>query len=68
MKYFRYFLLIGGIITIILSFISLYYNLAPRVGPIGNGPNYPKIWINFSIQLLIGLFVVATSIFIKRNN
>ncbi|EIT84234.1 hypothetical protein A374_15648 [Fictibacillus macauensis ZFHKF-1] len=69
MRYIKYFFLTGGIITIILSCIALYFSLTPQVGAIGNGPNYTKIWTDFTIQFLIGLFLVAYSIyFIKKND
>jgi len=63
----KHILLYGGILIIALSFLGLYDLLSPRVGPIGNGPPTTFIWFIFSMPILIGLALTATSIVKFRN-
>ena len=55
-------LLYGGILVILLSFLMVYTLLAPRVGPIGEGPPIKLIWFVFSYQVIFGLALITLSI------
>lgn len=44
-----------------VSVWKVYYAYAPRVGPIGNGPNEEKVWIEFIFSMMASLaFAVWT--------
>ena len=58
----KYRLLYGGILVILLSFLMVYNLLAPRVGPIGDGPPIKLIWFVFSYQVLLGFALITLSI------
>ena len=46
-------LLMCGIFLLSLSIWTLYNAYTPKVGPIGNGPNYIAVWVWFIIQFLL---------------
>jgi len=48
-------LLICGTCLLFLSTLTLYYTYTPKVGPIGNGPNYTLVWLLASTQFLSGI-------------
>jgi len=51
----KWILLVCGIFLLLLSFWTLYYAYTPKVGPIGNGPNYILVWVQFIIQFTPGI-------------
>ncbi|GAA0438863.1 hypothetical protein GCM10008983_14710 [Lentibacillus halophilus] len=57
-----------GILTLLASIIFLYISYQPKVGPIGNGPNYTQIWITFSAIFLSGLLGIFRAVqeFMKK--
>jgi len=59
--------LYGGILVILLPFLMVFTLLAPRVGPIGDGPPEKVIWFVFSIQFLSGLALITQSILLFRK-
>jgi hypothetical protein len=59
--------LICGIITVLLSFWTLYYAYSPKVGPIGNGPNYLLIWFQFSILFISGVCSILLVLSSKKK-
>lgn len=65
----NYILLFCGITILIVSFIGVYLGFAPRVGPIGNGPNEQLIWFRFVVQFLSGLCTTTLGVIsIRREN
>lgn len=57
-----------GVLTLLASFLYLYLSYAPRVGPIGNGPNHTLIWITFSSICLSGLLGIVRAILEFKKN
>lgn len=58
----KYVVLFSTLLYIGLSIYQLYYAYAPKVGPIGNGPNEKIIWTNFVISIIGGIAFTAITI------
>ncbi len=59
--------LMCGIFLLLLSFWTLYYAYTPKVGPIGNGPNYKFVWFQFSTQFISEICGVSLAIKMRKK-
>jgi hypothetical protein len=65
----KYIVLFCTLIYIGISVWKLYYAYAPKVGPIGNGPNETKIWSEFTFSIIgSAAFIAMTINLFKKNN
>ncbi|MGO0059530.1 hypothetical protein ACTID9_05905 [Brevibacillus fluminis] len=55
----KYVQFLVGLVNLGLAFWCLYAPYAPRVGPIGNGPNEKVVWFQFSLYLLAALCFIG---------
>lgn len=64
----KYVALFASISYILLTVWELYYAYAPKVGPIGNGPNEQRIWFDFVISMIGGAcFITLTVLLFIRD-
>jgi hypothetical protein len=63
----KWIVLICGIFLLLLSFWNLYYAYIPKVGPIGNGPNYKLVWFQFSTQFISGICALFLSYNLRKK-
>jgi len=62
-----YLFLILGVLLLILSISFLYNGYAPKVGPIGNGPNHTLVWVNFGWTFLLAMSSILKAILVFNN-
>ena len=63
----KYVLLIAGSAMVINSFFMLYISYAPRVGPIGEGPNDTLVWVTSVASFIGGSCAVTLSVLLFRQ-
>lgn len=69
MKKLKYLLLVWSFMHIGFSIWQVYYAFAPKVGPIGNGPNETAIWTNFVFSMIGGIAMLGLAIILfKKDN
>lgn len=66
MKNLKYLLLIWAFI-IGFSIWQVYYAFAPKVGPIGNGPNETAIWTDFVFSMIGRIAMLGLAIICLRK-
>ncbi|MEH6940013.1 hypothetical protein V7056_19540 [Bacillus sp. JJ664] len=59
--------LICGISLLLVSFWTLFYGYMPKVGVIGDGPNYTLVWYEFSILFISGILILSLSFNFKNK-
>ncbi|RXT03736.1 hypothetical protein [Ammoniphilus sp. CFH 90114] len=63
----KYIVLFSALFYIGISIYELYYAYAPKVGPIGNGPNDKLIWTDFIFSMIGGsaFLTIAIMMFMR---
>lgn len=64
----KYIVLIATLFYILIAVWKLYYAYAPKIGPIGNGPNEQKIWLDFALSMIGGAFFIGLTILMFRKD
>lgn len=64
-KYITFYL---GLLAISVSFVVLYFGNAPKVGPIGNGPNMKWIWFVAGLNFVIGSCGIGLSVLSSKRD